>query len=77
MRIDQFVQAKQEAQDEAAVKALEKGETYTRRPVLDQSYIARGLSRILNIEQEKIEKKLENNADGNIHPDPSGFHSLN
>jgi hypothetical protein len=24
-----------------------------------------------------VEKKLENNADGNIHPDPSGFHSLN
>ncbi len=60
LRINQFVQAQEKAQDEAAVKALEKGETYTRRPVLDQSYIARGLSRILNIEQEKIEKKLEN-----------------
>ncbi len=59
LRINQFVQAQEEAQDEAALKAREKGETYTRRPVLDQSYIARGLSRILDIEQEKIEKRLE------------------
>jgi len=59
MRIDQFVTGQQEAQDEAAVKALEKGETYTRQPILDQSYIARGLARILEMDQEKIEKEME------------------
>lgn len=60
LRIDQFVKSQEEAQDEAAASAKEKGETYTRQPIRDQSYIARGLSRILDIDQASIEKKLEN-----------------
>lgn len=59
LRIDRFVTAQQKTQDEAAARALEKGETYTRQPILDQSYIARGLSRILEMDQEKIEKEME------------------
>ena len=59
MRLDQFVAAQQTAQDEAAAKALEKGEAYTRQPVLDQEYVARGLARILNLEQEYIEQQME------------------
>lgn len=59
LRIDQFVQNQEKAQDEAAAKALEKGESYTRQSIRDQSYIARGLSRILEIDQEKIERDME------------------
>ena len=59
MRMDQFVKNQIKVEDEAAAKALEKGETYTRRPILDQEYIARGLSRILEMDQEKIEKEME------------------
>ena len=60
LRIDQFVRNQEKEQDEAAARALEKGEDYTRRPIRDQSYIARGLSRILDMDQETIEKKMEN-----------------
>lgn len=60
LRIDQFVRNQEKEQDEAAARALEKGEDYTRRPIRDQSYIARGLSRILGMDQETIEKKMEN-----------------
>lgn len=59
LRMDQFVQGQEKAQDEAAAKALEKGESYTRQPIRDQSYMARGLSRILEIDQEKIERDME------------------
>ncbi len=59
LRIAAFVKAQEKAQDEAAAKALEKGKSYTRQPILDQSYIARGLARILEIDQEKIEKMME------------------
>ncbi len=59
LQIDQFVRNQEKEQDEAAVRALEKGETYTRRPIRDQSYIARGLARILEMDQEKIEKEME------------------
>nr|WP_325180584.1 penicillin-binding transpeptidase domain-containing protein [uncultured Oscillibacter sp.] len=60
LRIGQYVESQEEAQDEAADRAREKGETYTRQPIRDQSYIARGLSRILDIDQESIEKKMGN-----------------
>ena len=60
LRIDAFVKNQIQAQDEAAAKALEKGQTYTRRPIRDQSYIAQGLARILDMDQESIEKKMEN-----------------
>ncbi len=60
LRIAAFIKAQEKAQDEAEEKAREKGETYTRRPILDESYIARGLARILEMDQEKIEKRMEN-----------------
>lgn len=60
LRIGQYVESQEKAQDEAADRAREKGETYTRQPIRDQSYIARGLSRILDIDQESIEKKMGN-----------------
>ena len=60
LRIGQFVQTQEKEQEEAAARALEKGETYTRQPIRDQSYIARGLSRILELDQESVEKKMEN-----------------
>lgn len=60
LRINLFVESQEEAQDEAADRAREKGETYTRQPIRDQSYIARGLSRILDMDQESIEKKMGN-----------------
>ena len=56
--IDQFVKNQEKEQEEAALRALEKGESYTRRPIRDQSYIARGLARILEIDQEKIEREM-------------------
>nr|WP_325211182.1 penicillin-binding transpeptidase domain-containing protein [uncultured Oscillibacter sp.] len=59
LRIGQYVESQEKAQDEAAARALEKGETYARQPIRDQSYIARGLSRILDLDQESIEKKME------------------
>ncbi len=59
LRLDAFVKAQVEAQDKAAAKALEKGQTYERQPIRDQSYIARGLARILDMDQESIEKKME------------------
>ena len=58
LRIDQFIKAKEKAQDDAAAKAKEKGQTYVRKPYADESYIARGLSRILEIDQEKIEREM-------------------
>ena len=59
LQIDRFVTSQVKAQDEAALKALEKGQEYDRKPILDQSYIARGLARILEMDQEKIEKEME------------------
>ena len=58
MRIDQFVQAKETAQDEAAASAKEKGQTYVRKPIPDKSYIAQGLARILELDQERVEEQM-------------------
>ncbi len=60
LRIGQYVESQEEAQEEAAARALEEGEAYTPQPIRDQSYIARGLSRILDMDQASIEKKMEN-----------------
>lgn len=62
LRIDQFVKNQEKEQDEAAAKALEKGETYTRQPIRDQSYIARGLARILELDQERIEEQMSHTS---------------
>ncbi|WP_295764359.1 penicillin-binding transpeptidase domain-containing protein [uncultured Oscillibacter sp.] len=58
LRIGLYVQNQIKTQDEAAAKALEKGQTYTRQPIRDQSWIARGLSRILDMDQERIEERM-------------------
>ena len=49
----------EDAIEEAAKEAEEKGESYTPPEVLDQSYIARGLSRILGLDEETILTKME------------------
>ncbi len=57
--IKDFVEARQAAQEEAAVAAAKKGETYTPGPVIDQAYIARGLGRILDLDPASIEARME------------------
>ncbi|MBR4544615.1 MAG: PASTA domain-containing protein [Oscillibacter sp.] len=58
--IEQFVQKQQEQQKyDAAVAAKKKADYYPPR-LLDQSYIARGLSRILEVDQGWIVKQMEN-----------------
>lgn len=52
--IESFVESQETAIEEAAKKAAEEGETYTAPEVLDQAYIARGLSRILEVDEEMI-----------------------
>ncbi len=52
--IESFVESQETAIEEAAKKAAEEGETYTAPEVLDQAYIARGLSRILEVDEETI-----------------------
>ena len=52
--IESFVESQETAIEEAAKKAAEEGEAYTAPEVLDQAYIARGLSRILEVDEETI-----------------------
>ena len=58
-RIEQFVENQEKNIAEAAEKAAEKGEAYTPPPVRDQAYIARGLSRILEVDEASILEDLE------------------
>ena len=58
--IDEYVKSQEKSIEEAAAKAAEKGETYTAPELRDQTYIARGLSRILEVDQEKLEEAMEN-----------------
>lgn len=53
-----FVKSQEEANEAAAKKAAEKGQTYTAPEVRDQVYIARGLSRILDVDQAKDRKSV-------------------
>ena len=57
--IKEFVQNQEAAIEAARARAEEKGTEYTAPPIRDESYIARGLSRILEIDQAGIEKKME------------------
>ena len=57
--IEKFVTSQKEAQEKAAQKAADKGETYTPQVLRDQHYIAKGLGRILNLEQGAIEERME------------------
>ena len=58
MRIAEFVESQKEKQEKAAQKAADKGETYTAPVLRDQTYIAKGLSRILGVEQETLEARM-------------------
>ena len=57
--IKEFVESQEKSIEEAQAKAEEKGTEYTAPPVRDEAYIARGLARILEIDQAGIEKKME------------------
>ena len=56
--IAEFVESQKEKQEKAAQKAADKGETYTAPVLRDQTYIAKGLSRILGVEQETLEARM-------------------
>lgn len=56
--IASWVEKQEQAIEEAAEAAAENGESYTPSAVLDQAYIARGLSRILDVEEETILEQL-------------------
>jgi stage V sporulation protein D (sporulation-specific penicillin-binding protein) len=58
--IQQFVEKQQEEQRDAAASAAKKKQEYYPPRLLDQSYIARGLSRILDVDQGAIVKQMEN-----------------
>jgi len=60
----QFVNKQEKDIEEAAAKAAEKGEVYTAPRVLDQVYIARGLSRILQMDQLYIEERIAKTSTG-------------
>ena len=53
-----WVESQEQTIEEAAAAAAENGETYTAPEVLDQAYIARGLSRILEVDEETILEQL-------------------
>ena len=60
--VQDFVESQEQKIQDAAEEAAEKGAPYTAPEVLDQAYIARGLSRILDVEEETILEYLENTA---------------
>ena len=60
--VQDFVESQEQKIQDAAEEAAEKGAPYTEPEVLDQAYIARGLSRILDVEEETILEHLENTA---------------
>ena len=57
--IEKSVESQKEEQAKAAQKAADKGQDYAPPVLRDQSYIARGLSRILGLEQGAIEESME------------------
>ena len=57
--IEKSVESQKDEQAKAAQKAADKGQDYTPPVLRDQSYIARGLSRILGLEQGAIEERME------------------
>ena len=60
--VQDFVESQEQKIQDAAEEAAEKGAPYTAPEVLDQAYIVRGLSRILDVEEETILEHLENTA---------------
>lgn len=57
--IASYVKDQETAIEEARAKAAEKGESYTAPEVKDEDYIARGLARILGVEEESIRQRME------------------
>lgn len=57
--IMEFVKKQEQANEEAQEKAEAKGQSYTAAKILDSGYIARGLSRILDVDQALIEARME------------------
>ena len=57
--IAQFVEQQRESITQSAASAAKRGEDYTPPRILDQAYIARGLSRILGVDQSSVEKRME------------------
>ena len=53
-----FVEKQRSDIEAAQEKAAQKGESYTAPEIRDQAYIARGLSRILDVDQAKIEESM-------------------
>ena len=53
-----FVEKQKQSIEDTRAKAAEKGQTYTAPELRDQTYIARGLSRILDVDQTKIEESM-------------------
>ena len=53
-----FVKSQEESIEAAREKAAQKGQSYEAPQVRDQTYIARGLSRILEVDQAKIEESM-------------------
>ena len=59
LRIEEYVESQEKSIEEAAEKAAEAGESYTPPEVRDQAYIARGLSRILEVDETFVLEELE------------------
>ncbi len=59
MEVKQFVEQQEESIEEASKAAAEKGKQYTPPEILDQAYIARGLSHVLGLEEESILELME------------------
>ena len=57
--IASFVDDQEKAIEDARQKAAQKGESYTAPEVLDEDYIARGLARILGLEEAAVRKRMD------------------
>ena len=57
--IGEYVKTQQSKNEAAAKKAAEKGQSYVAPEIRDGAYIARGLSRILGVDEGTIQKKME------------------
>ena len=56
LELQAFIKKQEDANEEARKKAEENGTAYVPATVLDEAYVARGLSRILGVEEEDILK---------------------
>ena len=54
LELEAFIKKQEDANEEARKAAEKEGRTYVPAAVLDEAYVARGLSRILGVEEEKI-----------------------